>query len=107
MFTWLKTSRGPAPESAVTGATGFVKMIRIWASVWALPVGEMEPIQGGSDGCGNAATGVSCFKFGPGPPHEAMAAAVRIAQGRPKKRNDHLLERARRVPSVVHSVQRP
>jgi hypothetical protein len=49
-------------------------MTRICASDWAVRVGEIDTIHGGSDGFGSAATGESLGSFVPAPVHEASAA---------------------------------
>ena len=86
MATRLKTSRGPAPESASTAETGFAKITRIWASVSAFPIGETDAIQDGSDGLGNAATGPSLGARSAGFAHDETATAAMAAPKRARER---------------------
>jgi hypothetical protein len=49
-------------------------MIRICANDWAVRVGEIDAIQGGSDGFGTAVTVESLGPLVPVPVHETIAA---------------------------------
>jgi hypothetical protein len=49
-------------------------MTRIRASDWAVRVGEIDVIHGGSDGFGSDVTAESLGSFVPAPVHEAIAA---------------------------------
>jgi hypothetical protein len=49
-------------------------MTRICASDWAVRVGEIDAIHGGSGGFGSAATAESLGALVPVPVHEAVAA---------------------------------
>src|SRR5580700_7157182 len=90
MATWRSTSAVPAPERPSTGATGLAKITRICASVSALPVGEIDAIQGGSDGFARAPTAASFAPPVAGPPHETIASAAAASVQNPNERNGDL-----------------